>query len=117
MKNIDEVEKNFLDIYHKMRLLFYHNISQSNATYKVNSLIKKGYLEKQNSTIDRREYHLILSQKYYNYRALMGAYIDKMINRMGESYSEQELKQFNGFLETISTKMMPEYDEIVSKQE
>ena len=110
MKNIDEVEKNFLDIYHKMRLLFYHdifgvireregslsameafsvevidilgeptigqfadflNISQSNATYKVNSLIKKGYLEKQNSTIDRREYHLILSQKYYNYRALM----------------------------------------------
>ena len=93
------------------------NISQSNATYKVNSLIKKGYLEKQNSTIDRREYHLILSQKYYNYRALMGAYIDKMINRMGESYSEQELKQFNGFLETINTKMMPEYDEIVSKQE
>ena len=40
-----------------------------------------------------------------------------MINRMGESYSEQELKQFNGFLETINTKMMPEYDEIVSKQE
>ena len=156
MKNVEEVEKNFLAIYNKMRLLFFHdifgvireregslsameafsvevidilgeptigqfadflNISQSNATYKVNSLIKKGYIEKQNSTVDRREYHLILSQKYYNYRALMGAYIDKMIGRMGEGFSEQELKQFNGFLETISTKMMPEYDEIVSKQE
>ena len=30
------------------------NISQSNATYKVNSLIKKGYLKKQNSDTDRR---------------------------------------------------------------
>ena len=32
------------------------NISQSNATYKVNNLIKKGYLERQNSQTDRREY-------------------------------------------------------------
>ena len=41
------------------------NISQSNATYKVNNLIKKGYLERQNSRTDRREYHLILSEKIY----------------------------------------------------
>ena len=31
------------------------NISQSNATYKVNNLIKKGYLIRQNSETDRRE--------------------------------------------------------------
>ena len=156
MKSIGKVEKNFLAILNKMRLLFFHdifgvireregslsameafsvevidmlgeptigqfadflNISQSNATYKVNSLIKKGYIEKQNSTVDRREYHLVLSQKYYNYKALMGAYIDKMIIRMGENYSEQELEKFNGFLEAISTKMMPEYDELLSKQD
>ena len=42
-------------------------ISQSNATYKVNSLIKKGYIVKENSDIDRREYHLKLSEKYYHY--------------------------------------------------
>ena len=153
MKNIEAVEQNFLDIYNKMRLLFFHdifgvireregslsameafsvevieilgeptigqfadflNISQSNATYKVNSLIKKGYIEKQNSTVDRREYHLILSKKYYNYRALMGAYIDKLIDRIGEGFSDEELEQFNTFLDTINNKMMPEYDEIVS---
>ena len=28
------------------------NISQSNATYKVNSLIRKGYLVRQNSSLD-----------------------------------------------------------------
>lgn len=156
MKNTEAVEKNFLDIYNKMRLLFYHdifgvireregslsameafsvevieilgeptigqfadflNISQSNATYKVNSLIKKGYIEKQNSTVDRREYHLILSQKYYKYRALMGAYIDKIIERMGEGFSDRELEQLGGFLETINKKMMPEYDDIVSGRE
>ena len=31
------------------------NISQSNATYKVNNLIRKGYLERENSRTDRRE--------------------------------------------------------------
>lgn len=36
-------------------------ISQSNATYKVNSLIRKGYIVKENSDTDRREYHLKLS--------------------------------------------------------
>ena len=156
MKNTETVEKNFLDIYSKMRLLFYHdifgvireregslsameafsvevieilgeptigqfadflNISQSNATYKVNSLIKKGYIEKQNSTVDRREYHLVLSQKYYKYRALMGAYIDKIIERMGEGFSDRELEQLGEFLETINKKMMPEYDDIVSGRE
>ena len=47
------------------------NISQSNATYKVNNLIKKGYLERENSQVDRREYHLILSEKYYHYMDLL----------------------------------------------
>ena len=33
-------------------------ISQSNATCKVNNLIRKGYIVKENSDTDRREYHL-----------------------------------------------------------
>lgn len=40
-------------------------ISQSNATYKVNNLIRKGYIVKENSDTDRREYHLKLSDKFY----------------------------------------------------
>ena len=47
------------------------NISQSNATYKVNNLIKKGYLVRQNSATDRREYHLVLSDKFYRYSELL----------------------------------------------
>lgn len=43
------------------------NISQSNATYKVASLINKGYLRKERSGPDKREYYLVLSEKYYGY--------------------------------------------------
>ena len=42
-------------------------ISPPNAAYKVNSLVKKGYIRKVQSSDDRREYHLELTQKYIDY--------------------------------------------------
>ena len=42
-------------------------ISPPNAAYKVNSLIKKGYIRKVQSSDDRREYHLEITQKYIDY--------------------------------------------------
>lgn len=38
-------------------------ISQPNATYKVNSLVEKGYVEKRLSEIDRRETNLYTTKK------------------------------------------------------
>ena len=84
------------------------NISQSNATYKVNNLIKKGYLKKQNSDTDRREYHLVLSEKYYNYTDIMRSYVKTVLGRIEESFSKEELELFSGMLVRISAEMMPE---------
>lgn len=84
------------------------NISQSNATYKVNSLIKKGYLKKQNSNTDRREYHLVLSEKYYNYTDIMRSYVKTVLGRMEESFSQDEIELFSKMLRRISDEMMPE---------
>ena len=42
-------------------------ISTPNAAYKIGSLVKKGYVEKIQSTTDRREYHLRPTQKYIDY--------------------------------------------------
>ena len=84
------------------------NISQSNATYKVNNLIKKGYLERQNSQTDRREYHLVLSEKYYNYESLMSSYEQKVVGRIRERFSPEELETFDRMLETIAKELMPE---------
>ena len=84
------------------------NISQSNATYKVNNLIKKGYLIKQNSEEDRREYHLVLSDKYYGYTDIMRSYVDTVMGRIKESFSDIEQESFKSALQRISDELMPE---------
>ena len=83
-------------------------ISQSNATYKVNSLIKKGYLERQNSPLDRREYHLVLSEKYYHYEDLLTSYQKTVIDRINERFSPEDLQKFDEMLGIISGELMLE---------
>ena len=84
------------------------NISQSNATYKVNNLIKKGYLERQNSRTDRREYHLILSEKFYNYIGLLSSYEQVVMARIKERFSQEDVDKLDQMLEIISAELMPE---------
>ena len=40
------------------------NISSPNAAYRINQLVKKGYLRRVRSEEDRREYHLEVTDKY-----------------------------------------------------
>ena len=84
------------------------NISQSNATYKVNNLIKKGYLERQNSRTDRREYHLILSEKFYNYIGLLSSYEQVVMGRIKERFPQEDVDKLDQMLEIISAELMPE---------
>ena len=84
------------------------NISQSNATYKVNNLIKKGYLERQNSTVDRREYHLILSNKYYTYMNLYANYELTVMHRVEARFPPEDVAVFDRILQVMSDELMPE---------
>lgn len=84
------------------------NISQSNATYKVNNLIKKGYLERQNSRTDRREYHLVLSEKFFNYMSLLSSYELTVMQRIRERFPREDVEKFSAMLEIISAELMPE---------
>ena len=84
------------------------NISQSNATYKVNSLMKKGYLERQNSTTDRREYHLVLSEKSYRYQSLFSNYEHTVMERLEQRLSPEDAKTFDEILRLMSSELMPE---------
>lgn len=84
------------------------NISQSNATYKVNSLIKKGYLERENSRTDRREYHLILSEKFFRYAELLSSYEITVMERIKERFSAEEVDLFDRMLQVINSELMPE---------
>ncbi len=58
------------------------NISSPNAAYKVNSLIRKGYVEKVRSLNDRREYHLRPTQKFHDYYDLSRAYTREVMDRV-----------------------------------
>ena len=86
-------------------------ISQSNATYKVNSLIRKGYIVKENSDTDRREYHLKLSDKFYCYNGLMQSYIATVLGRIHARFTSEELATFEHELAVKSGELMPECDE------
>ena len=88
------------------------NMSQSNATYKVNSLMRKGYLVRQNSETDRREYHLILSDKYYRYMSLLTSYENTVMERMKKRFSAEEIETFDRMLKVMADELMPESNAI-----
>ena len=84
------------------------NISQSNATYKVNSLIKKGYLLRQSSASDRREVRLVLSEKFHNYMSLLSSYERTVMERIKERFPPEDVDRFDHMLAVISAELMPE---------
>ena len=87
------------------------NISQSNATYKVNNLIRKGYIERENSQTDRREYHLVLSEKFYNYMGLLSSYEHVVMQRIEQRFSPEDVAKFDEILQIMASELMPECDD------
>ena len=84
------------------------DISSPNAAYKVSSLMKKGYLKKVRSEYDRREYHLVVTEKYLNYYNISYNYMNEVMKRMEERFSDPELKTLVRFLRVMSEELMPE---------
>lgn len=84
------------------------NISSPNAAYKVNNLIKKGYLKKIQSTEDKREFYLEVTEKYLNYYNISYQYLETVINRVEERFSEEELAVMKRILDVMSEELMPE---------
>lgn len=91
-------------------------ISSPNAAYKVSSLIKKGYLKKVQSENDKREYHLEVTDKYYKYYNMSTEYMDIVIKRVRERFSEDELAVLEKMFKVTADELMPELDEIKNFQ-
>ena len=84
------------------------NLSSPNAAYKVNHLMKKGYLEKIQSTEDKREYHLYATQKYLDYYNISYQYLDTVLNRLEGRFSKEELEVVKNVLKVMDEELMPE---------
>ncbi len=85
-------------------------ISSPNAAYKVNSLIKKGYVRKVQSEDDKREYHLEVTDKYYEYYNMNAVYVKKVTERMRERFTKEELEVLDKVLMVMSSELMPEVE-------
>ena len=86
------------------------HISAPNAAYKVNSLIKKGYIKKVQSPEDRREYHLQVTQKYIEYYNISSAYLVRVMDRVAERFSPEDCAKLEEILTVVSQELMPEVD-------
>lgn len=86
------------------------NLSSPNAAYKVNNLVKKGYLEKIQSSEDKREYHLKVTQKYLDYYNISYQYMDTVLKRMEERFSAEELGVLTRMLNIMDQELMSEIE-------
>ncbi|MDD6333470.1 MAG: MarR family winged helix-turn-helix transcriptional regulator [Clostridia bacterium] len=84
------------------------DISSPNAAYKINNLVKKGYLKKVQSTEDKREYHLEVTQKYIDYYNISNTYLSEVMERIQNRFSPEELETLERMLDVISNELMPE---------
>ena len=84
------------------------NLSTPNASYKINNLVKKGYLEKVRSSADKREYYLVPTQRYLDYYNISYAYLSVVMDRIKARFSEEDAEKIEQMLDVISEELMPE---------
>ena len=86
------------------------SISSPNAAYKINNLIKKGYLRKVQSEVDKREFHLEVTEKYLDYYNITYSYIGKVMERVQDRLEPEELQVLEKVLNVMSDELMPEIE-------
>ncbi len=84
------------------------NISSPNAAYKINNLVKKGYLRRVQSKDDKREYHLEVTEKYMSYYNISYNYMNVVMDRIAEHFNDEELAMLKKLLTVIDEELMPE---------
>ena len=78
------------------------HISLPNATYRINALVKKGYIRKISSPSDKRETRLQLTERFYHYYNISCDYIQQIMASLGNRLSEGERTQF---IETMKSML------------
>ena len=77
------------------------HMSSPNAAYKVNNLVKKGYLKKVQSEDDKREFYLQVTDKYMSYYNISASYVDAKMDKIKARMSDKEWGDFRHVLEVI----------------
>jgi len=83
-------------------------LSAPNAAYKINNLVRKGYLHKVQNEEDRREFHLEVTDKYMEDYGITYDYMNVVMQRIRDRFSEQKVEMLEEVLDIISEELMPE---------
>ena len=83
-------------------------ISSPNAAYKINSLIRKGYVDKVQSEHDKREHHLRVTQKYIDYYNISNDYLHDVMDRIQDRFTPAECAKLEEMLTIVDQELMPE---------
>ena len=91
-------------------------ISQPNAAYKVNNLIRKGFLRKIRSQKDKREYFLEVTDKYLEYLDIENSYMHKVLERLESRFTKTQLEELDNMLKIISSELMPQIPDFQNRK-
>jgi DNA-binding MarR family transcriptional regulator len=84
----------------------YVNISQPNATYRINNLINKGYIRKVSSEADKREFHLEVTEKFLKQYGANVSFNANLMNGIREKFSKEEVDLLEKMIKKIVDDIM-----------
>lgn len=76
----------------------FFGISQPNATYKVKSLVKKGYLKKIKSKSDRREFRLAVDERYEHLHGVSDPFLESLAEQLQNRFTAEQIETANQVL-------------------
>ena len=80
-------------------------LSAPNAAYRINQLVKKGYISKIQSDKDKREFHLKVTDKYTEKYGDIFSYINKVSARIRDRFpAEDELMKETNILRIVAER-------------
>ncbi len=91
-------------------------VSQPNAAYKVNNLVKKGHVEKVRSQKDRRQVHLFVTEKFKEQYHVNYRYVDEIIDCLQDKVSDEELETFKKVLEIMDDGVLEHVSEALHRE-
>ncbi len=78
-------------------------ISSPNATYKIKQLVKKGFVEKEKSKTDGREYFLKVTQKFYDFYENKDDYV--IVNDIKQNMDKKECKKIDKIMKIMTDQI------------
>lgn len=81
------------------------NVSQPNISYKINTLVSKGYVKKVQSKEDGREFILKLTNKFLDYKKMSFSFVSQVLKNLEKKLDDEQIKDMYKFLALIKEEM------------